>query len=55
MAQVGNTATHNEKEVLTRYPVEEGLTAGTQKQEGRVTNLVAEEGSLISEKDKVGL
>jgi len=25
------------------WPVEEGLTAGTQKQEGRISNLVAEE------------
>ena len=53
--QVGDAATRNEKEVQTRYPVEEGLTAGTNKQEGRVTNLVPEEDSLVAAKDKVGL
>lgn len=40
MVTVGDAATHNEKEVKTRYPVEEGLTAGTQKQTGRVTNMI---------------
>lgn len=46
--------THNEKAVKTRYPVEEGLTAGTTKQTGEKF-LKAEEKSLISNKDKVGL
>lgn len=36
------TGTAGEKELMTRYPVEEGLTAGTQKQTGRVSNLVAD-------------
>lgn len=54
MAQVGNAATHNEKEVKTRYPVEEGLTAGTQKQTGRITNLVAEN-STVLQRNKRGI
>tara|TARA_Y100000310_G_C20026305_1_gene509753 strand:+ start:220 stop:390 length:171 start_codon:yes stop_codon:yes gene_type:complete len=52
---VGSEATHNEKEIKTRYPVEEGLTGGTQKQTGRTTNLVVQEKSLVPERDKVGL
>lgn len=32
MVTVGNAATLTEKEVKKRYPVEEGLTAGTTKQ-----------------------
>lgn len=36
------TGTAGEKELMTRWPVEEGLTAGTQKQTGRVSNLVAD-------------
>ena len=36
------------------YPVDEGLTGGTQTQEGRITNLVPEI-SLVSEREKVGL
>jgi hypothetical protein len=53
--QVGDAASHNEKEVKTRYPVEEGLEGGTNKQTGRTTNLVPEEKSLIPERKKVGL
>ena len=36
---VGTSGT---REIATRYPVEEGLTARTQKQEGRVSNLIPE-------------
>ena len=35
-------ATSGEKEIMTRWPVEKGLTARTQKQTGRTENLVAE-------------
>lgn len=35
------------------YPVTEGLTAGTTKQEGRTSNLVAEEESLPSMEESV--
>tara|TARA_Y100000310_G_scaffold316313_2_gene367854 strand:- start:244 stop:414 length:171 start_codon:yes stop_codon:yes gene_type:complete len=52
---VGDAATHNEKEVKTRYPVEEGLTGGTEKQTGRTTNLVPEEKSLVPDREKIGL
>ena len=45
--------TTGEKELLTDWPIEEGLTARTQKQTGRVMNLIPEEASLVSEKDKV--
>ena len=44
-----------QKEIKTNWPVEEGLTAGTQKQTGRITNLVAEEGSIVPSRKKVGL
>jgi hypothetical protein len=51
---VGNAATSGEKELKTKYPIEEGLTAGTQKQEGRQINLIAEEGSLVPQREKIG-
>ena len=44
-----------EKELRRDFPVEEGLTFGTQRQEGRISNLVPEEKSLVSEREKVGL
>jgi len=55
MAQVGNAAEHNEKEIMTRYPIEEGLTAGTQKQEGRVSHLVPLESSLVPQRHTIGV
>ena len=51
MAYVSKSA----KELKRNWPIEEGLTAKTQKQTGRVMNLEAEEGSLVSRKDKVGI
>lgn len=48
-------ATIGQKELKTDWPVEEGLTAGTQTQTERITNLVAEEGSLLTEREKEGL
>lgn len=45
MVEVG-TGTAGEKEIKTDWPVDEGLTAGTQKQTGRTENLVAEEEDL---------
>jgi len=47
-------ATHNEKEVMTRWPVEEGLTAGTTKQTGK-RFLRPEQSSKVASKDKAGL
>ena len=52
---VGDAASKGEKEIRRRYPVEEGLTAGTQKQEGRISNLVPQEISLVPRRLKVGL
>tara|TARA_Y100000310_G_scaffold336290_1_gene420413 strand:- start:786 stop:953 length:168 start_codon:yes stop_codon:yes gene_type:complete len=46
--------THNEKAVKTRWPVEEGLEAGTNKQTGK-RFLSPEVSSKVSSKDKVGL
>jgi hypothetical protein len=48
-----NTA--GEKELKTNWPVEEGLVAGTTKQTGRKMYLIATEGSLVSQKDKIGI
>jgi len=53
--QVGNAAQIKQKELKTKYPVEKGLTAGTQKQTGRITNLVPQERSLVSSREKEGL
>ena len=54
MVVVGDAATHNEKEVKTRYPVAEGLEAGTEKQTGfKFLNTNVK--SLVASKDKVGL
>ena len=52
MVKVGNEATMSEKEVKTAYPNEDGLEAGTQKQEGRQSNLVAEQGSNVPRRYK---
>lgn len=46
--------THNEKEVKTDWPVEEGLTARTQKQTGRITNLIPQQ-SFVRKTDKEGI
>jgi hypothetical protein len=54
MVEVG-TATTGEKEIKTDWPVEEGLVAGTTKQEGRVSNLVAQERSTVLERYRKGL
>jgi len=39
-------STIGEKEIKTEWPVEEGLTARTQKQTGRVMNLVAQNSTV---------
>ena len=43
-----------DKELKSNWPIEEGLTAATQTQEGRVMNLVPEQ-SLVSERQSRGL
>ena len=42
------------KEIKTKWPIEEGLTAKTQKQTGRVMNLVPRK-TNVPRSDKVGL
>jgi len=42
------------KIIRHNYPIEEGLTAGTTRQTGDPF-LRAEEGSIVTEKEKVGL
>ena len=44
-----------QKELKTDWPFTTGLTAGTTSQTGRTENLVAELGSTISKKDRVGI
>lgn len=46
--------TTGEKELQTDWPHEKGLTARTQTQTGRITNLIPEE-SVVPERKKVGL
>tara|TARA_Y100000310_G_scaffold48966_1_gene45297 strand:- start:4045 stop:4209 length:165 start_codon:yes stop_codon:yes gene_type:complete len=41
-----------QKGVRTEWPVEEGLTAGTQKQEGRTSNLVPQN-SVVNPDEQV--
>lgn len=48
------TGSSGDKEIKTDWPVEEGLTAGTQKQTGRTENLVAEEEDLTLSTQKWG-
>ena len=46
--------THNEAEVMRRYPVVSGLAAN-QKHEGRQENLVPTNGSVVRRRLKVGM
>lgn len=48
-------STSGEKEIKTKWPIEKGLIARTTSQTGRAMTLIAEQGSLVSKKDKVGL
>jgi hypothetical protein len=43
------------KAIMTRYPCVDGLIAGTTTQTGHQENLIPEEGSLVSQRDKVGM
>ena len=45
-------AERGQKELVTDWPNEEGLTAGTQKQTGRISNLVFIEGSAVLSRTK---
>jgi hypothetical protein len=44
-----------ERTIKRLNPTEEGLTGGTQRQEGRVMNLVVEEASLLYKHETEGL
>jgi len=46
MAIKQGPATSGEKELKTDYPVEEGLEAATQKQTGRIMNLIPEKSTV---------
>lgn len=48
-------ATHNEKEIKTRWPVTEGIIAETTKQTGRKMTLTAEKGSNVPRREKAGM
>ena len=50
---VGSAVGRGHKELRRDYPIVEGLTAGTTKQEGTVKNLVPEISSVVNEKDKI--
>jgi len=54
MVNVG-TGKSGSRFLKREWPVVEGLTAGTTKQEGRITELEVEEIDLRSESDKVGI
>ena len=54
MVEVG-TGGSKTRFIKTDWPIEEGLEAGTTKQEGRQTNLVPERGSKVLKRDKEGL
>jgi len=41
--------------INTKWPIEDGLIAGTTTQEGHKQNLIPEESSLIEEKEKEGI
>ena len=53
MVTVG-TGSSGTRFIKRNYPNEEGLTAGTEKQEGRISNLEAEE-SKTRERERVGI
>ena len=46
-------AERGEKEIKTDWPIDEGLTAGTEKQEGRISKLQFQEGSNVLSRTKV--
>lgn len=43
------------KEIATRYPVTDGLIARTTSQTGHQENLIPEEGSLVPQRETVGI
>ena len=49
------TGTKGTRFVNKKYPVTEGLIAGTTKLTGKQTNLVPEQGSLVPRRQKEGI
>jgi len=49
------TGTTGTKIIRRDWPNTSGLEAGTTKQEGRISNLVPEQGSLVPEKNRKGI
>ena len=47
--------TIGEKELKTKWPIEEGLIAGTTSQQGRVSNLVPQIKSFVPQRKRAGL
>lgn len=43
------------KELKTNWPIESGLTAGTQKQTGRTENLIAQTGTNVLRRYRKGI
>jgi len=44
--------TTGEKELITKWPIEKGLTARTQTQTGRATKLIPVKASLVPQRRK---
>ena len=51
----GETGSKGTQAIATRFPVTEGLVGATTKQTVTTLNLVVQEKSLVSKKDKEGL
>lgn len=51
----GDNGGKGTKAIANRYPVVEGLTGASEKQTGRVMNLVPTGKSLVSKRQKVGM
>lgn len=51
---VGDAASKGVKEIATRWPITDGLTARVNKQTGRITNLIPQQ-SLLNRRERFGL
>lgn len=51
---VGSAVGIGEKEIKTKYPVEDGITFGTTNQIGRIPALIPRERSLVTAEEKQG-
>lgn len=54
MVEVG-TGSSGSRFLKTKWPIAEGLTAGTTKQEGNQENLIAEEADLVPQEERKGV